>query len=148
MPPKMKKMPNKAELRGILRKAGFKATLPRLAILAVIKRSKNPLSAQDIIERLGKGFDQTTIYRFMKNLSRVGIIRQVDLRRNHAHFEFFELDDHHHLVCTNCGRIEDVTGCGVEDMYKTILNNIKGFAEIRQHSLEFYGVCNNCNKKF
>jgi Fur family ferric uptake transcriptional regulator len=146
MPPKKKRMSNKAGLRGILRKAGLKATPTRLAILIVLRRSKNPLSAQEIIEKLGKGFDQTTVYRFMRKLKDIGIIRQIDLRQNHAHFEWFDLDDHHHLVCVHCGRIEDITGCGVEAMHKSILNTAKGFSEIRQHSLEFYGICKNCKK--
>lgn len=144
MPPKKKRLPTKAELRAILRKAGLKATPTRLAILAVIKKSKNPLSAQEIIEQLGKGFDQTTVYRFMKKLQAKSIIRQIDFRQNHAHFEFFDTDDHHHLVCVHCGRIEDISGCGVEEMYTSILEKTRGFAEVRQHSLEFYGVCKNC----
>jgi len=147
MPPKKKKPLVKAELRALLRKAGFKATPARLAILAVIKRSKNPLSAQEIIEWLGNKFDQVTVYRFMKKLQAKGIIRQIDLRQNHAHFELFDTADHHHLVCIHCDKIEDITGCGVEDMYKTILEKTRGFLEIRQHSLEFYGVCKNCIKQ-
>lgn len=146
MLPKRKKLPPKAELRGILRKAGLKATLPRLVILAVIKGSKNPLSAQEIIERVGKGFDKVTVYRFVKKLKGSGIIRQIDLRQNHARYELFDAGDHHHLVCVHCGRIEDITGCEVGDMYKSILITAKSFSEIRQHSLEFYGVCTHCKK--
>lgn len=147
MLPKRKKLPSETDLCGILRKVGLKATASRLAILAVIRRSRIPLSVQDIMERLGKRFDQATVYRFIKKLSRIGVIRQIDLRQNHARFEFSELDDHHHLMCTHCGRIENIMGCDIEKIYKTILYAINSFSEIRQHSLEFYGICVKCAKK-
>ena len=135
------------KVRSILRRAGYKATAPRLAILGVIKQSKNPLSAQEIIEKLGGEYDQATIYRFIKSIKESGIIRQIDLRQNHAQYEFFDAKDHHHLACVDCGKIEDIPGCDIEDMHKTILNSSKNFSEIRQHSLEFYGICKRCAKK-
>lgn len=141
-----KKLPVKDKLRSFLRKAGFKSTPARLAILSVIKEVKNPLSAQEIIEQLGNKFDKVTVYRFMKKLRERGIIRQIDLRQNHAHFELFDPNDHHHLVCVRCGKIRDIIGCEVENMYKNILDSATGFSEIRQHSLEFYGICNICSK--
>lgn len=144
MPPKQKKSAKKSELRALLRKAGYKATPARLAILGVMRKSRHPMSAQDIIDRLGKGFDKVTVYRFVNKLKSKGVINQIDLRQNHAHYELFDVADHHHLVCIHCGKIQDIEGCKVEDMYKNILSTASTFSEIRQHSLEFYGVCNNC----
>ncbi|MDP3962910.1 MAG: Fur family transcriptional regulator [bacterium] len=146
MPIQVKNTFNPVELRGLLRTGGLKATRSRLAILGVMRRTKHPLSPQEIIERLGKSFDQATIYRFIKKLQARGIIRQIDLRHNHAHYELFDLNDHHHLICMRCGRIEDVSGCEIEDAYNAILRSAKDFSEIRQHSLEFYGICRNCGK--
>ncbi len=134
------------DLRAILRRVGYKATASRLAILSAIKQSKNPVSAQELIEKLGGKYDQATVYRFIKRLKDGGIIRQIDLRQNHARYELFDTEDHHHLVCVDCGKIEDIAGCDIEDMHKAILGSTKNFSEIRQHSLEFYGVCKNCIK--
>ena len=131
----------------MLRKSGYKATPSRLAILEVFKKNKNPLSAQEIIDSLPSDTDQTTVYRTLKSLKGKGVIKQIDLRLNHAHYELAAIADHHHLVCLRCGRIEDVTHCNVETMEDTILRGSRHFAEIKTHALEFYGVCKACAKK-
>lgn len=140
-------MEKKDPLRDILRKSGYKATPPRLAILALFKKNKNPMSAQEIIEKLPRGTDQATVYRTLKSLKEKGIIKQIDLRHNHAHYELVDIADHHHLICLSCGRIEDVEHCGIETMQSTILGNSKHFKEIKQHTLEFYGLCKACVKR-
>ena len=140
-------LPIRGGFKNVLRKSGLKATPARLLILALMKKSRHPLSAQEIIEELGRNFDEATIYRILKNLKSRGIIKQIDLRHNHAHYELVSLEDHHHLICMQCGKIEDITGCEVEDMYHTILAASKEFRDIRQHSLEFYGTCASCGKR-
>ncbi len=134
-------------LRELLRKSGYKATPSRLAILEIFKKAKRPLSAQGVIEALPRDADQATVYRTLKSLKEKGIIKQIDLRHNHAHYELADIADHHHLICLRCGRIEDVAHCSVETMQTAILRDAKHFAEIRQHALEFYGVCKACAKK-
>ena len=140
-------MPKKDDLRNILRKSGHKATPSRLAILEVFKKNKNPLSAQEIINSLPSDADQTTVYRTLKSLKEKGVIKQIDLRHNHAHYELADVNDHHHLICLHCGKIEDVAHHNVEIMERTILQNVSHFSEIRQHTLEFYGICKACAKK-
>lgn len=135
------------DFREMLRKSGHKATPSRLAILAIFKKIKNPLSAQEIVEALPAGTDQSTVYRTLKLLKTKGLIKQIDLRHNHAHYELAGIADHHHLICLHCGRIEDVEHCDVEAMQAAIVRSSKHFAEIRQHTLEFYGVCGACAKK-
>ena len=83
----------------------------------------------------------------VKSLNRKGVIRQIDLRHNHAHYEMADMQKHHHLVCVYCGRIEDVRECGVEEMQETIARRSKHFAAVKTHSLEFYGICKSCVKK-
>lgn len=140
--PSLKKDP-----KAILRTAGYKITPARLVILGLMERSREPLSTQEIIERTGNDFNEATIYRTVKTLKSRGIIRQIDLRHNHAHYELAASDDHHHLICTECGRIEDIAGCEIDRLYTTILRAAHEFSQIRQHSLEFFGVCASCGKK-
>lgn len=146
---KNKKILNIDSLRALLRKSGYKATPPRLAILRIFKKSGVPLSAQQIIESLphGAGIDQATVYRTLKSFTEKGVIRPIDLRHNHAHYELMDVADHHHIICLRCGRIENVGHPGVEAMEATILQNAKQFAEIKQHTLEFYGICKACKRK-
>lgn len=138
------------DLKKMLRAGGFKATGGRLAILEIFKNSKRPLAAQEIIVELASrrhDADQATVYRTLKSLKTNGVIRQIDLRHNHAHYELADMTDHHHLICLRCGRVEDVHRCNIEDMEKAVLRTSKHFSEIKQHSLEFYGLCRTCSTK-
>lgn len=138
-----------APFHQILRKSGYKATEPRLAILETFRKSKRPLSAKEIIDMLpsSRSIDQATVYRTLRSLKTKGVIHQIDLRHNHAHYELTDIVDHHHLICLQCGKIEDVHHCGVENMEAAILRGSKHFLEIRQHTLEFYGLCKTCARK-
>lgn len=141
----MKKMNEK--FRDSLRKVGYKATPSRLKVLAILEKTKRPLSPQVVIETLGRQADQATVYRIFKKLKNTGIIRQVDFRHNHPHYELADTRDHHHLICLNCGFSEEVTGCDLDLAKQSILRQTKHFGEIREHALEFYGTCKNCLKK-
>jgi Fe2+ or Zn2+ uptake regulation protein len=133
--------------KALLRKSGYKATPSRIAILEVFKRFKRPLSAQGIIAELPRTADQVTVYRTLKSLKEKGIVKQVDLRHNHAHYELANMAEHHHLICLRCGKVEDVHHCGVDAIEASVLRSSKHFAEIRQHALEFYGICKSCSAK-
>ena len=135
------------DFRKLLRKSGYKATPSRLAILTVFTKNKNPMSVQEIIEAAPSDMDQATVYRTVKSLAANGILRKIDLRHNHAHYELADIDDHHHLICLSCGKIENVEHHNVAAMERAIVQNAKHFAEIKQHTLEFYGICKACAKK-
>lgn len=136
---------NKAgEFRAILRSRGYKATTPRLKVLAFLQLSKKPITAQEVAEKLKNEMNQATVYRTMKKLKTCGVVKQIDLRHNHAHYELSDKNDHHHIVCVRCGRVEDVEGCDVEETYRSILRRAKHFSSIKEHSLEFYGICKTC----
>jgi Fe2+ or Zn2+ uptake regulation protein len=133
--------------RDMLRKSGFKATPSRLAILDAFKKAKKPMSAQGVIDLLPRSTDQATVYRTLKSLREKGIIQQVDLHHNHAHYELAGLVEHHHLICLHCGKVEGVRYCNIEEIQSVVLRSSKYFAEIKQHALEFYGICKSCGAK-
>lgn len=130
-----------------LRVVGLKATPARKEALEFIAQSRAPVSAQEVIEKTKSGADPATIYRILRVFEEKRIIRQVDMRHNHAHYEFFDYNDHHHVICVYCGRVEDVKGCEVERIYEGLLQRTESFVKIREHSLEFYGVCKTCVQK-
>lgn len=137
-------MKKKDDFRQLLRKSGHKTTPSRLAILKVFREAKEPLSAQRVIELLPHTIDQATVYRTLKSFKEKGILRPVDLRHNHAHYDLAALEHHHHIICLRCGKIENVPHHGVAAMERSIAQSSKHFAEIRQHTLEFYGICKAC----
>ena len=93
--------------------------------------------------RSSHSFDQATVYRTMTVLKESGLIRQIDFQHGHAHFELTSLGDHHHVVCVQCDAVADVYSCDLRTMTQQALSQ-SGFAEIKDHTLEFFGVCRNC----
>lgn len=130
----------------LIRKSGFRVTEQRVQILRALAKSSKPMSASAVRVLLGhrRAADQATIYRTLSDFSAAGLVRPVDLRHDHMHFEIAD-DDHHHLICLRCGRTEDFTGCRSRTLIKSALRQSRYFKSVRQHSIELYGVCINCD---
>lgn len=131
------------QARIVLRQAGFKATPPRLAIYAIFKKASKPISIQNIVDELPNESDAVTVYRTVSLFKNLGLVKHVDFQHRHAHYELTELGDHHHIICTQCHRIEDVHDCNLESLQQKTLRR-SSFTEITNHSLEFFGICNQC----
>lgn len=132
----------------LLRKQLLKATPTRLAVMLVLSKSTRPVSIQDVLKKVGKDkINQVTAYRILQTLKEVGLVRKIDLQHNRSYYELAPQEDHHHMVCTQCGKMEDVEGCVVEDMMSTILKQSKQFARLTEHSFEIFGVCTECVRK-
>lgn len=129
--------------KALLRNAGYKATPARLAILELMDSSQRPLSAQGIIDELCGEYDPVTVYRTVRSLRDSGIIQQVDLRHNHAHYEVAGKEHHHHAVCTHCGTVEDLE-YEHASLVRDALARSRSFAVLTSHSLEFFGLCKKC----
>src|ERR1700679_2879138 len=107
-------------MKKTLNRSGLKATPARLAIFELFRKSKRPLAAQEIIDKL-PSLDQVTVYRTLKSLKLKGIIHPIDLRHNHAHYELTDIAEHHHLICLQCGRVEDVHHCNINEIQSVVL---------------------------
>ena len=123
---------------------GLKITPARLAILEAFSNRCHPLSAEDIYKKLKENkIDLVTIYRTLASFEEVGILRKVDL---HKDSQFYEINKHHHhhAVCNRCGFIEELDECGVEKYVSKISSRLSNFKIIKEHSLEFFGLCKKC----
>lgn len=129
-----------------LRTAGFKATPAKLRLLALLANSSEPLSVQSIY-RLFKSPapDKATVYRSLKDFHTAGLIKQINFQHGHAHYEYAGQKDHHHLICNNCGVVEDIVNCNLNEVIKKALRNSKQFKSISDHSFELFGVCRTCS---
>ncbi len=134
------------DLAAVIRKAGFRATETRKAVYAFLEKAKYPVSIKEIVDGVGeKNIDQVTAYRILDAFQKADVVTKIDLRHGHAHFELKdEKDDHHHVICTGCDRVEDFIGCESERLANKALKQTKGFPRITSHSLEFFGLCNSC----
>ncbi|MCX6013216.1 MAG: Fur family transcriptional regulator [Chloroflexi bacterium] len=136
--------PKKAAL--LLKQKGYKLTSQRYAVLKVIDESHDHLTPADIYEKVhheNSSIGLVTIYRTLDILTHLGLICEVHaggncrsylLRRESAH--------HHHLVCSDCGKVVDFTSCDLAEIEKK-LSQQTGF-KISSHLLEFLGRCTNC----
>jgi Fur family transcriptional regulator, ferric uptake regulator len=69
-----------SELRRVIRTAGLKGTMPRIAVLAEIMQAEGPLSHGEIAGKLTvRGFDQATVYRNLIDLAKAGVLSRIDL---------------------------------------------------------------------
>lgn len=136
-------MPDSAELKG----RGLKATLPRLQILELFQQADvRHLSAEEVYRRLferGYEIGLATVYRVLTQLQQAGLLK-------HARFDagrtIYELDDgshHDHLICTDCGRVQEFHDQIIERHQHRTANRL-GF-ELGEHTLILYGRCTSTN---
>ncbi|MDE1919152.1 MAG: transcriptional repressor [Patescibacteria group bacterium] len=137
---------NTEKYADMLRKQGLKVTPQRLELISLLTRLKEPMSAHEIKAKWKQGdIDTVTLYRALDALVDAGIVQRVDLQHGHTDYELLVPGEHHHhLVCTDCGTIEDFVGCPGKNMEKLALKSSSQFVSLREHSLEFFGTCKTC----
>lgn len=132
------------DLSTTLRAVGLKATAARLAILQSFPRDCQPINADGIFKQVKvKRIDRVTVYRTLASLEQAKIIKRVDLRKDSAYYELTG-EHHHHVVCTNCGLIENFDLCVADKLTPKLLNRRSKFQSIKSHALELFGLCKTC----
>jgi Fur family transcriptional regulator, ferric uptake regulator len=130
-----------------LRKAGLKVTLPRLKILELLENSSTRhLSAEDIYRTLldsNEDIGLATVYRVLTQFEAAGLVTRHHFEDGMAVFELNQGTHHDHIVCLDCGRVEEFMDSGIEDRQNAVAQRL-GFA-IRDHSLIMYGHCKRQN---
>ena len=128
----------------LLKSIGYKKTPARLSVLDLLKEYTKPLTIKEIMSKLdSRKIDQVTVYRILNIFKDAGIVRQIDFQHGHAHFELKGGNDHHHIICARCGKVEDLK-CELEELTKKILKKSKNFSFINDHNLELFGICKKC----
>jgi Fur family ferric uptake transcriptional regulator len=143
---------------GKFRGCGYRITVPREAILDVLNRTSEHLSAEDIYMAIHKAHPNiglTTIYRTLELLVHMGLVFKFDFGDGRARYELSEgpkgTRHHHHLVCTKCGRVIDYTDF-IDDEIELLSRTEKGLSrkfnfKIANHLIQFYGLCEKCQDK-
>ncbi|BBN87259.1 MULTISPECIES: ferric iron uptake transcriptional regulator [Azospira] len=131
-----------------LKSIGLKATFPRLKILDLFEKSNvRHLSAEDVYKLLiaeGMDIGLATVYRVLTQFEQAGILERHFFESGRAVFEMNEGKHHDHLVCVNCGRVEEFYDPEIERRQNKIAKE-RGFA-IQEHALYLYAEClkENC----
>jgi len=130
-----------------LKTSGLKATGPRLRILKLFENSKvRHLSAEDVYRNLindGLDIGLATVYRVLTQFEQAGILQRHHFESDKAVFELNEGSHHDHLVCMQCGRVEEFYDAEIEKRQVRVATE-RGFS-IRGHSLQLYAECTKPN---
>ena len=126
-----------------LKDIGLKATLPRRKVLELFETSKvRHLSAEDVYRILiAEGIDigLATVYRVLTQFEQAGLLSRQHFETGKAVFELNQGGRHDHLVCLQCGRVEEFYDAEIEQRQSEVARK-RGF-ELHGHSLALYADC-------
>jgi len=126
-----------------LRKAGLKVTLPRLKILEILERgATRHMSAEEIYKQLLESHEDiglATVYRVLTQFEAASLVTRHHFEDGMAVFELNHGAHHDHIVCMDCGHVEEFVDAAIEERQDAIASRLQ-FA-IQEHSLVLYGRC-------
>lgn len=137
------------KLKQRLKTGGYKLTPQRRAVLNVIIDNEGKhLSTEEIYDIVKKECPEiglATVYRTLQLLEKMGLVCRMNFDDGCNRYELIHEDEdhqHHHLVCINCGNVEEVEG----DLLETLEEKIeqKYDFKITNHSVKFFGYCSKC----
>ncbi|WP_396433814.1 ferric iron uptake transcriptional regulator [Limnohabitans sp.] len=126
-----------------LKNNGLKATLPRLKILEVFQSGvMRHMTAEDVFRHLIKehaDIGLATVYRVLTQFEQAGILSRNHFESGKAVYELNEGQHHDHMVCLDCGRVEEFYDAEIESRQQAVAQ-AKGFV-IADHALSLYAHC-------
>ena len=126
-----------------LRRAGLKVTVPRVKILEILASAvERHLSAEDIYKTLLDSHEDVglaTVYRVLTQFEAAGLVTRHHFESGTAVFELNRGSHHDHVVCLDCGRVEEFTDPAIEERQSSAAERL-GFV-VADHSLILYGRC-------
>ena len=139
-------MATKNSLTNALKKEGLRHTNQRQAVWDEIKSSDDHRDAEEIYSALRKNelnVSRATVYRTIDVLHKNNLIRKIELGDSPAKYENKVNSDHHdHIICVQCGRIEEYVDEIIERRQDKIVKDL-GFKMIR-HIHQLFVVCTDC----
>ena len=136
------------EIIAALRRHGYKFTPQRRAVIRTIASSQDHLTPAEIYEKVHQDYPNiglVTIYRTLDMLAKLELICELHAGGSCHSYTISAPEHHHHLICSNCGKVVDFTGYDLGELGQR-LSLETGF-EIEDHLLEFIGLCQACRKE-
>lgn len=129
----------------VLRRAGLRVTASRLAVLSALADGARHPSADDLVSdvrgRLGDGSAQT-VYNVLRTFNDVGLVRRIEPAGHPGLYELRVGDNHHHMVCRQCGAVVDVDCAAGRAPCLTPADDA-GY-EIDEAEVIYWGRCPEC----
>ena len=137
------------DLQTLIRASGHKVTGPRLVVWDVLESSEGHLSADEITTRARASttaINRASVYRTLSLFAEIGIARESNLGTDEAaRWEVAHPDEHFHLICSSCGRVDHHIGDLVEQI-RTHLGEDHHFV-VSQIELSVTGLCHDCQQQ-
>jgi Fur family ferric uptake transcriptional regulator len=130
-----------------LRRHGYKLTPQRLAVVQAITSSQDSLTPATIYTRVQEEYPHiglVTVYRTLEILAGLGLICELHGGGICRSYTTSLPEHHHHLICSGCGTVVDFTQHHLGAL-ESSLSQQSGF-RIDSHLLEFFGLCQACQK--
>ena len=127
-----------------LREAGYRNGPARVAVIGLLDGENCCVSASDVHQSLGDRVGLASVYRVLESLHSVGLVRRVDVGDGIARYEPLRGsgEHHHHLVCTECGKVEAFDDPALERAIQRV--EAKSGYAVDQHDVVLQGACNTC----
>lgn len=127
----------------ILKRNGYKITLPRKEVFKVLQKAESPVRVTDIVRRC-ESVDKASVYRTIELFTKLDIVRTVPSQW-HILYELADsfVPHHHHLVCTNCHATKTIHPEALERLV-TNISRRHGFTPAHHH-FEITGLCQECS---
>jgi Fur family ferric uptake transcriptional regulator len=126
-----------------IKSTGLKATLPRIRILEVFQKTAlRHMTAEDVYRSLlseGSDVGLATVYRVLMQFEQAGILSRNHFESGKSVYELNQGSHHDHLVCLDCGRVEEFYDPEIERRQRSVAHG-RGF-ELQDHALSMYAVC-------
>lgn len=130
-----------------LKESNVRFTPQRYAILEYLVENDTHPTADEIYHALVGEFPSmsvATVYNNLRLFTKMGFVKEMLYGDTSSRFDFVSTK-HYHVICSNCGKIEDFFYPGLDDV-ELVASNLTGF-DVDSHRLEVYGLCSNCQEK-
>lgn len=131
-----------------LRQSGHKVTPQRMAIIKLVMESTEYLTPSALytkVQKLYPEIGEVTVYRTLNILSELNFVCLVHTSDNTHGYISSPSEHHGHLICSECGKVINFTGCDLNDLEKRLRSETS--FNIKEHRLDFYGECVECSHK-
>ena len=128
----------------LLASLGIKVTKQRKVIVAILERSKEPITAEEIFGAIDvkEGINFPTVYRTLGTLTEKGVLTRTGIPGGKVYFELKRHQHAHEVECVGCHKHIAIDECPVENFSRT-LHTETGFV-ITEHHVEIKGLCAQC----
>jgi len=138
------------DLKVVLKNKGMKYTEQRAVILQILLNMDDHLNAEEVLDIVKSKYPEqkigiATIYRTLNFLEEVNLISSISFGKEGKKYEGNSDKHHDHIICTECGKIVEFLDEEIEKKQEEIA--LKHGFTITDHTMQIFGVCNECQLK-